>query len=33
MKLTRYEFSTEGQAELFKFTSEGPKGSIKKLVV
>lgn len=33
MKLIRYEFSTEGEAELFKFTSEGPKGSIKKLVV
>lgn len=33
MKLTRYEFSTEEQAELFIFTSEGPRGSIKKLVV
>ncbi len=33
MKLPRYEYSTEGEAELFKFTSEGNKGSIKKLVV
>lgn len=33
MKLPRYEYSTEGEAELFKFTSEGIKGSIKKLVV
>ncbi|MCW3110499.1 MAG: hypothetical protein JWQ09_5005 [Segetibacter sp.] len=33
MKLSRYEYSTEGEAALFKFTSEGPKGSIKKLVV
>ncbi|HEX5154674.1 MAG TPA: hypothetical protein VFW07_24675 [Parafilimonas sp.] len=33
MKLPRYEFVTEGEAELFTFTSEGPKGNIKKLVV
>jgi len=33
MKLPRYEFVTEGEAELFKFTSEGPKGNIRKLVV
>jgi len=33
MKLPRYEYSTEGEAELFKFTSEGIKGSVKKLVV
>jgi hypothetical protein len=33
MKHIRYQFSTEPHAELFRFTSEGPKGSIKKLVV
>ena len=33
MKLPKYEFLTEGNAELFKFTSEGPKGKIKKLIV
>jgi hypothetical protein len=33
MKLPRYEYSTEGQAELFKFTSQGPKGNVQKLVV
>ena len=33
MKLPRYEYSTESEAELFKFTSEGAKGNIKKLVV
>lgn len=33
MKLPRYEYVTESEAELFKFTSEGTKGSIKKLVV
>ena len=33
MTLPKYEYSTEGLAQLFKFTSEGPKGSIKKLVV
>lgn len=33
MKLPRYEYLTEGNAELFKFISEGPKGSIKKLIV
>ena len=33
MKLPRYEYSTESEAELFKFTSEGIKGNIKKLVV
>jgi hypothetical protein len=33
MKLPRYEYVTESEAELFKFTSEGKKGSIKKLVV
>lgn len=33
MKLPRYEYSTESEAELFKFTSEGIKGSIEKLVV
>lgn len=33
MKLPRYEYSTESEAELFKFTSEGIKGSIQKLVV
>ena len=33
MKLPRYEYLTEGNAELFKFTSEGPRGSIKKLVL
>ena len=33
MKLPRYEYTTESKAELFKFTSEGVKGNIKKLVV
>lgn len=33
MKLPRYEYVTESAAELFKFTSEGTKGSIRKLVV
>ncbi len=33
MKLPRYEYSTESEAELFKFVSEGVKGNIKKLVV
>ena len=33
MNLPRYEYLTESEAELFKFTSEGVKGSIKKLVV
>jgi len=33
MKLPRYEYVTESEAELFKFTSEGTKGSIRKLVV
>ena len=33
MKLPRYESLTEGNAELFTFVSEGPKGSIKKLIV
>jgi len=33
MKLPRYEYVTESEAELFKFTSEGRKGNIKKIVV
>ena len=33
MNLPRYEYATEGDYKLFKFTSEGPKGSIAKLVV
>ena len=33
MNLPKYEFLTEGNAEIFKFTSEGPKGNIKKLVL
>jgi hypothetical protein len=33
MKLPRYEYLTEGNAELFTFISEGPKGSVKKLIV
>lgn len=33
MNLHRYEYVSESEAELFKFTSEGPKGSIKKLVM
>ncbi len=33
MKLSRYEYATEGDYKLFKFTSEGPKGNITKLVV
>jgi hypothetical protein len=33
MKLPRYEYLTEGNAELYKFTSVGPNGEIKKLVV
>lgn len=33
MKLQRYEYSTEGEGEFFKFISEGAKGNIKKLVV
>ena len=32
MKLPRYEYTTEGQATVFLFTSEGPKGKVKKLV-
>jgi hypothetical protein len=33
MQLTRYEYSTESRAEFFKFTSQGIKGDIQKLVV
>lgn len=33
MKLPRYEYSTESEAELFTFISEGKKGRIKKIVV
>ena len=33
MKLPRYEYATESDYKIFKFTSEGPKGSITKLVV
>ncbi len=33
MKLPRYDYLTEGNAELFKFVSEGLKGKIKKLIV
>ena len=33
MKLPRYEYATEGDYKIFKFTSEGPKGNITKLVV
>lgn len=33
MNLPRYEYVTESEAEFFKFTSEGIKGNIKKLVV
>jgi hypothetical protein len=33
MRRPKYEYSTEGRAELFKFTSQGPKGNIQKLVV
>ena len=33
MKLPRYEYSTENEAELFTFTSEGIKGNVKKVVV
>ena len=33
MKLPKYEYYTESEAKLFKFTSEGPKGKIKKLIV
>lgn len=33
MNLPRYEYVTESAAEFFKFTSEGIKGNIKKLVV
>lgn len=33
MKLPKYEYFTESEAKLFKFSSEGPKGKIKKLVV
>ena len=33
MKLPRYEYATESDYKIFKFTSEGPKGSIIKLVV
>jgi len=33
MNLPRYEYLTEGKAELFKFTSIGSNGEIKKLVV
>ena len=33
MKLPRYEYVAENEAEVFKFTSEGTKGSIKKLVL
>ena len=33
MELSHYGYSTEKNAELFKFTSEGPKGQIQKLIV
>jgi hypothetical protein len=33
MKLPRYDYLTEEKAELFKFTSEGPRGRIEKIVV
>ena len=33
MNLLRYEYFTEGKAELFKFTSIVPNGEVKKLVV
>jgi hypothetical protein len=33
MNLPRYEYLTEGKAEIFKFISSGPHGEIKKLVV
>lgn len=33
MQLPKYEYFTEGEARLFKFTSECPKGKIKKLIV
>ena len=33
MTLPQYEYFTEGEAKLFKFISEGPKGKIKKLIV
>lgn len=33
MKLPRYDYSTESEAELFTFTSEGIKGNVKKVVV
>ena len=33
MKLPRYEYATESDYKIFKFTSEGLKGSIIKLVV
>jgi hypothetical protein len=33
MTLPKYDYLTEGNAELFKFISEGSKGKIKKLIV
>jgi hypothetical protein len=33
MNLPRYEYLTEGKAELFNFTSTGPNGEIEKLIV
>jgi hypothetical protein len=33
MKLIRYDYQTKGNAELFRFTSIGPNGRIKKLIV
>ncbi len=33
MRLPKYEYVTEGEANFFKFTSEGPKGRIRKLIV
>ena len=32
MKLPKYDYVTEGNAELFKFVSEGSKGKINKLI-
>lgn len=33
MNLSKYEYLTEANAELFKFTSNGPKGEIKKIIL
>lgn len=33
MNLSKYEYLTEANAELFKFTSKGPKGEIKKIIL